>query len=106
MNETKVVTGLIKSAQDFVEPKPLSIEQEKALPCLMVGMSDAAVAEQVGVSRETVNRWRKQDSSFKLALEILRRETWEGLRDRIMGLAGKALDVIEDHLDQNGSSGK
>jgi|GEM_PF-2428422 len=96
-----MIAEVIKNAQDSIEPEPLSIEQERAVLLLMTGATDAVVAEQVGVSRMTVNRWKNLNPAFRLALESARRQAFERMRDRLRGLAEKAVAVIEGHLAEN-----
>ena len=39
----------------------LSIEQHNAIDLLILGHTDHAVAEQIGVARETICRWRNEN---------------------------------------------
>lgn len=78
----------------------LTIEQEKALPLLMTGLSDREVAEQVGVRRETVTKWRNHHPAFRAELNRLRGElhdqTLNGLRNLIPQAIAALADVLAD----------
>jgi predicted DNA-binding protein (UPF0251 family) len=55
-------------------PKPLSVEQLNAIPLLCAGLTDAEVAQQVGVVRETVWSWRNEVPLFMAELEKARQQ--------------------------------
>jgi len=59
-----------------IPKKELSVEQLNAIECLVAGQSDQAVADQVGVSRQTITDWRNSDDEFAAALERTRRAVW------------------------------
>ena len=44
--------------------RQLSIEQQNAIDLLVQGKSDRETAEAIGVSRQTVNNWRNNDTVF------------------------------------------
>lgn len=77
----------------------LSIEQENALAFLILGKTDAEVAAAVGVTRQTVNGWRNHNAEFIAALNRQRAELWEGHRDALRSLAGRAVEVLHKALD-------
>ena len=83
--------------------RQLSIEQENAIEHLLQGKSDRAVAETVGVSRQTVWEWRNHDPLFIAELNRQRIELWSEARERLKSLANRALDVVETHLDSDDS---
>lgn len=74
-------------------------KQSLALPLIITGKSDQEVADEVGVSRQTVHNWRNKDSDFKQELE----ETKESLRQAqlvtISKIADKAFKTVEELLD-------
>jgi len=78
--------------------RQLSIEQANALEHLLQGQSDRAVAEAVGVSRQTIWEWRNHDPLFIAELNRQRIELWAEARERLKSLANRALDVVEVHL--------
>jgi transposase len=81
--------------------RQLSIEQENAIEHLLQGKSDRAVAETVGVSRQTVWEWRNHDPLFIAELNRQRIELWSEARGRLKSLANRALDVVETQLDSD-----
>ena len=81
--------------------RQLSIEQVNAIEHLSQGKSDRAVAETVGVSRQTVWEWRNHDPLFIAELNRQRIELWSEARHRLKSLANRALDVVETHLDSD-----
>lgn len=78
--------------------RQLSIEQANAIEHLLQGQSDRAVAEAVGVSRQTIWEWRKHDPLFIAELNRQRSEMWREARERMKALANRALDVVEVQL--------
>jgi len=81
--------------------RQLSIEQANAIEHLLMGQSDRAVSEVVGVSRQTVCDWRNNDPLFITELNRRRVELWREARERLKSLANRALDVVELHLDSD-----
>lgn len=79
--------------------RQLSIEQLNAIEHLLQGKSDRAVAEAIGVSRQTVCEWRNRDPLFIAELNRCRDELWDEARERMKSLANRALDVIESNLN-------
>jgi hypothetical protein len=79
--------------------RQLSIEQANALEHLLQGQSDRAVAEVVGVARQTIWEWRNHDPLFIAELNRQRFELWSEARERLKSLANHALDVVELQLD-------
>src|ERR671923_1246329 len=88
------VTKAHKASQSR-EYKPLSVEQENAIDLLLFGKPDREVAEAVGVARETVWHWRNEHPVFIAELNHRRRELWAEGHERLRGLVGKAVEVIE-----------
>jgi hypothetical protein len=78
--------------------RQLSIEQQNAIDNLLQGQSDRAVAEAVGVSRQTVWEWRNRNPVFIAELNRRRFELWDEAQERMKSLANRALDVVELQL--------
>jgi hypothetical protein len=78
--------------------RQLSIEQANAIEHLLQGQSDRAVAETVGLSRQTVSEWKNHDPLFIAELNRQRSEMWREARERMKALANRALDVVEVQL--------
>lgn len=79
--------------------RQLSQEQMNAIEHLLQGKSDRAVAEAVGVTRQTIWEWRNHDVLFIAELNRQRSELWWEARERLKSLANRALDVVELQLD-------
>ncbi len=95
-----------------MEVATLSPRQENAVRLLLKGYSDARVGRELGVARETVNRWRHHDPGFQAALEAQKdhfrlMEPEDAMKQRIdavlvtklLSLEGiKARLELKDHL--------
>ena len=78
--------------------RQLSQEQLNAVEHIIQGKSDRAVAEAVGVARQTIWEWRNNDILFIATLNRERFELWKESRERLKDLAGQAVDVLEQQL--------
>jgi len=78
----------------------LSIEQLNAIDLLVLGKTDRDVAEAVGVHRCTVTSWRLDNFHFQAELNRRRKEVWGAAVDRFRSLLLKALDIVEQALEQ------
>ena len=79
--------------------RQLSQEQMNSIEHILQGKSDRAVAEAVGVVRQTIWEWRNHDPLFIAELNRRRSELWWDARERLKSLANRALDVVEVQLD-------
>jgi hypothetical protein len=77
----------------------VSIEQHNAIDLLILGHTDHAVAEQIGVARETICRWRNENPYFMAELNRRRKAVWQTAHERLRGLVGKAIDILEKALN-------
>lgn len=80
-------------------PRELTPAQDLALAALLAGQTQEAAAEAAGVTRQTVSEWARRDSLFIATLNQRRQDLWAGHTDRLRGLVGKAVDVLETGLD-------
>jgi|SRR5271157_914120 len=100
----KCPTLVEKICEMAVTTKPdktrqLSQEQINAIEHLLQGKSDKVIAETVGVSRQTIWEWRKQDPLFITEVNRRRIELWNEACARMKSLANRALDVLELQLN-------
>lgn len=79
--------------------RQLTQQQENALGLILEGQTDGEVAQAVGVTRQTVNGWRNQDTTFAAELNRRRQELWGGQEQRLRNLVGKAVDVLAADLE-------
>lgn len=81
--------------------RQLTQQQMNAIGLIMEGKSDRAVAEAVGVTRQTVNEWRNRDIIFIAALNKERIELWREARERLKSLTAQAVDVLGRQLESS-----
>jgi hypothetical protein len=72
----------------------LSAQQLAAVERLLAGDTVTATAEAVGVRRETVHRWQRQDPAFIALLECRRAELRESLRAGLLTVSHRALGNV------------
>ena len=96
--------GLPAPMEGEEPPAPrLSPQQQKAADRLARGETVSKIAEEVGVDRGTIYRWRTGDPNFIAALN-----RWRGLlqaetRDRVLALSAGAADSVSKSI-MNGDS--
>jgi hypothetical protein len=79
----------------------LSPEQETAIALILTGQTDQAIADAVGVTRQTVNGWRNHHPEFMAVLNQQRAVIWEGHVERLRGLATGAIDTLAAALQDD-----
>ena len=79
----------------------LSIEQEKALACLIKGEAIKAAALAAGVNRGTVYRWIKADALFRSAFVTWQQEQRESCRAALYKAAETAVARVATMVDYN-----
>lgn len=77
----------------------LNEKQAQALELALSGMSDGEIAEQVKVTRQTVNIWRNHDVDFVYMMTLRRQSTREQHQDAINQLIEKSMGVIRKALE-------
>lgn len=77
----------------------LKPKQEVALVALREGQRLADAAQNAGVDRATLYRWIQNDAHFKAAYNLWQQEVTESARSRLLKLAEKAVDVVEQQLE-------
>jgi hypothetical protein len=81
------------------EPIPLSDKQLQAIAEILSGKTDTAVADSVGVSRQTLLNWRKDDPYFIAELNGRRKEIWEGFINGLRDLVNKATATMSKAIE-------
>ncbi len=76
----------------------LTVDQQNAIDCLVVGKTDQETADAVGVTRQTVNEWRNHHAAFIAELNLRREAVWGAGVDRLRSLLPMALGVLERAL--------
>lgn len=87
-------------SQKITLPAELTPQQILAVEKLAMGATVVATAQAVGVSRETVHRWFREDWTFQAAVNTSRRDMQEAAQRRMLALSAKALSNVEEALDQ------
>jgi hypothetical protein len=75
----------------------LSSQQERALRLMLAGLPDSQVADEIGVNRTTLWRWRADDC-FAAELNRRRHEVWDASLERLRSLVPLALDALAEEL--------
>ena len=83
------------------EKKALKDQQMLAIPHILTGKTDTEVAEAVGVTRETINRWRNHDNDFMRELRQSRKAELDSHMITISNVNKKAVNVLEKLLDSH-----
>lgn len=78
----------------------LDPKQTLAVEQLATGATIVRTAEVVGVSRETVHRWIREDWNFQAAVNATRRDIQDAVARRLLALAEKALTNVALAIDR------
>ncbi len=79
--------------------KELSTEQKNAIDLLVQGKTDQETAEGVGVTRETVCRWRNDHFFFTAELNKQRKAVWQSAQDSLRALVTRAVKTLETSME-------
>lgn len=78
----------------------ISDQQSRAIDLLLQGSSQTEAAAEVGVARETLNRWTRYHPGFKAAWNSRREAINKAHADRLRVLRLAALEIIEEAIEQ------
>lgn len=81
------------------EPHSLTPQQIDAIGHILAGRSGRETAAAVGVTPETVSRWRHTNATFSAALNVGRAELAADTSDAIRQLRRRAVDVVSEALN-------
>jgi len=76
-------------------------KEEMALALILQGRKDTEVAEELGISRMTIHRWKKYDAEFIKALDEKRSHLRQQAEDNLLELTESAVNAIRDALNEN-----
>ena len=79
--------------------KRLSGPQQKAINLFLAGMNDTEVAEELGLARQTVNKWRNKNQNFGAKLEQQQRELNKESRQQLSALVSRSVEVLGQSLE-------
>lgn len=90
-------------ARKAYQPKvyELTPDQAAALDLLLAGQSVTATAGAVGVSRETVSRWRNSDPAFMAAYNAAFTAAYDAGQARLLDARARAVDTLVGLLDSD-----
>ncbi|MDO9547055.1 MAG: hypothetical protein Q7J07_09960 [Pelolinea sp.] len=74
--------------------RTINPKQEKAIDLILSGMADGEIGEQVGAARQTISRWRNQDTDFIMALQQRRAQVRDKHMDSLTELVEMAIGVV------------
>lgn len=77
---------------------PLSDRQLAAVSMFASGSSVKDVADALGVTRQTLWRWRTEDEHFRAELRRRQAQMWEEQAARLRGLLEPSIDVVTSFL--------
>lgn len=78
----------------------LTPKQEMAIHALLMGKSITETAAAIRAGRNTVSGWVNNHYGFRQTLERERLSLGVQVRDRLLGLSLKAVEVVETHLNK------
>ena len=80
----------------------LSDKQEQAISLILLGKTDQSIAKAIGVTRQTVNKWKHHNLLFKARLNSQRLELWSSHYEEIRSLIKLSIKVLrQDLVDEN-----
>lgn len=81
------------------DTRRLSEKQYQAIDLILQGLTDEEVASRVGVARQTVNKWKNKNTEFIVELTKRRKEIHDAAKDKLIRLASKAIDTLEQEVE-------
>jgi hypothetical protein len=82
----------------------ISVIQEQAISLLLAGQRDQKVADELGIHRVTVTRWRLYDPGFQATLNHRRRLLLESTQDKFRIMQDAVVDALLDGLSMTASN--
>ena len=103
-----VIAGIVQAvaahaaANERPTPKLIGIspQQELALAALARGKGPVEAAEEAGVDRSTLYRWRMYDPDFIAALNRIRRQTCDVAIDCIAQVTARAAQIVVEAIEK------
>ena len=77
----------------------LTSKQIHAAGLIALGMTKRIIAEEVGVTPQTISVWSASDE-FEALINQFKMQSLEDARDRIRARSGSAVDTIRDLMDK------
>ena len=96
---TTLLDGDPDADADSASDDELTDRQLAALALLATGKSVQNVADELGVHRQTLWRWRAHDERFRAELHRRQREMWEESMTRLQAMVLPSIEVIDSYLN-------
>lgn len=96
-NDLKILEDLKMETENDLT-NPLNQTEERALTLIMEGRKDTEIADELGISRMTIYRWRKYDVQFMKALDERQALMREMAQNGLMELTEAALEAVREAL--------
>jgi transposase len=77
----------------------LASKQSLAIPLIVAGRSDQQVADEIGVSRQTILNWRNNDTRFMQELQETKASLRQAQLVTLSKIVDKAFKTVEELLD-------
>lgn len=84
---------------ELVDLRKLTIQQQNAIDLLISGSSDREAAQQVGVDRSTITRWRLYHPAFQAKLNAQREAVWGIAKEKLRSLLSQAVDLLAERMN-------
>lgn len=88
--------------ENSTKNKPLTYRQQKAIALLMAGKDKSAVAQEIGISRNTLYKWQKQEN-FRAALRKAEAALVSDIAGQLARLGSKAQSVLSEQMKEESS---
>ena len=82
-----------------LDEEKLDERQERAIFLLMEGKTISEVAAELGISRTTIYRWKKNDALFRKELDRLKWSAWEAGESKLISARTAAIDAAIELLE-------
>lgn len=90
-----MITKDHRPSQNYIS---LSCQQRKAIDLIIIGKTQEAIANEIGISRETISRWKTRDPRFIYVLKQQREILKQAATARLSSLFSDSLSVVEKAL--------
>ena len=87
-----------KIAKTVDREQGLTAKQYNAAELVSLGHTNSEIAEIIGISRRQLAKWRS-NAYFESEVSRLRAQLWTDGKQRLRGLIGKAVRVVESSID-------